>query len=147
MQSVSPRIWTCVTVSISYDDNHYTTGTSMFAYIVCSIWPIDRTLSGATSPCQSEAGSNGNERVLHIPQISKAGSSPSDCFMSYPGHSFCGGYLIPQQRWSWCIQYKNAKNFLIFSFHFFIFQFPKNFDAIYHYVTWLRKWFKKKTKT
>ena len=28
MQSVSTRIWTRVTVSISYDDNHYTTGTS-----------------------------------------------------------------------------------------------------------------------
>ena len=29
MQSVSSRIWTHVTVSISYDDNHYTTGTSI----------------------------------------------------------------------------------------------------------------------
>ena len=28
MQSVSSKIWTCVVVSISYDDNHYTTGTS-----------------------------------------------------------------------------------------------------------------------
>ena len=28
MQSVSSRIWTCVAVSIPYDDNHYTTGTS-----------------------------------------------------------------------------------------------------------------------
>ena len=28
MQSVSSRIWTSVAVSISYDDNHYTTGTS-----------------------------------------------------------------------------------------------------------------------
>ena len=28
MQSVSARIWTRVTVSTSYDDNHYTTGTS-----------------------------------------------------------------------------------------------------------------------
>ena len=27
MQSVSSRVWTHVTVSISYDDNHYTTGT------------------------------------------------------------------------------------------------------------------------
>ena len=26
MQSVSYGIWTCVAVSISYDDNHYTTG-------------------------------------------------------------------------------------------------------------------------
>ena len=28
MQSVSSMIWTRVAVSISYDDNHYTTGTS-----------------------------------------------------------------------------------------------------------------------
>ena len=29
MQSVSSRIWTRVAVSISYYDNHYTTGTSL----------------------------------------------------------------------------------------------------------------------
>ena len=29
MQSVSSKIWTRVAVSISYDDNHYTTGTSL----------------------------------------------------------------------------------------------------------------------
>ena len=28
MQSISSRFWTRVVVSISYDDNHYTTGTS-----------------------------------------------------------------------------------------------------------------------
>ena len=27
MQLVSARIWTCVAVSISYDDNHYTRDT------------------------------------------------------------------------------------------------------------------------
>ena len=30
MQSVSSRIWTRVAVSISYDDNDYTTGTSKY---------------------------------------------------------------------------------------------------------------------
>ena len=30
MQSVSSMIWTRIAVSISYDDNHYTTGTSEF---------------------------------------------------------------------------------------------------------------------
>ena len=30
MQSVSSKIWTRVAVSISYDDNHYTTGTSTY---------------------------------------------------------------------------------------------------------------------
>ena len=32
MQPVSSRIWTCVAVSISYDDNHYTTGISSMPY-------------------------------------------------------------------------------------------------------------------
>ena len=29
MKSVSSRIWTRIAVSISYDDNHFTTGTSL----------------------------------------------------------------------------------------------------------------------
>ena len=33
-----------------------------------SIWPIDRSLSGATSPAQSKPGSDGNEGLLHVPQ-------------------------------------------------------------------------------
>ena len=37
MQSVSSRIWTHVAVSISYDDNHYTTGTSI-VYEIAFIW-------------------------------------------------------------------------------------------------------------
>ena len=52
-----------------------------------SIWPIDRTLSGATTPGQRGPGSNGNEGLLHIPQSSKIGVSPSDCLVSYSGHS------------------------------------------------------------
>ena len=34
MQSASSRIWTRVAVSISYDDNHYTTGTSKLCVTV-----------------------------------------------------------------------------------------------------------------
>ena len=37
MQSVSSRIWTRVAVSISYDDNHYTTGTSIYSVIIIII--------------------------------------------------------------------------------------------------------------
>ena len=59
----------------------------IFLHTVCSIWSIDRTLSSATTPGQSGPGSNGNEGVLHIPQISKAEAPPSDGLMSYPGHS------------------------------------------------------------
>ena len=33
MQSVSSRIWTRVAVSISYDDNHYTTGILTMIYM------------------------------------------------------------------------------------------------------------------
>ena len=53
-----------------------------------SIWPIDRTLSGATTPVQSWPGSDGNEGVLCIPQSSNfTGTSPSACLVSYLGHS------------------------------------------------------------
>ena len=51
-------------------------------HTVCSIWPIDRTVSGVTTPGQGRPGSNGNEEVLYIPQLSKAGALPSDCLMS-----------------------------------------------------------------
>ena len=50
-------------------------------------WPIDRTLPGATTPDQSGPGSNGNERVQHIPQSFKIEASPLNGSMSYPGHS------------------------------------------------------------
>ena len=41
MQSVSFRIWTRVTVSISYDDNHYTTGSNdlQIIQIICYLKP------------------------------------------------------------------------------------------------------------
>ena len=49
-----------------------------------SIWPIDRTLSGGTTPGQSGPGSYGNEGVLYIPLSSSiSGSSPSYCLVSY----------------------------------------------------------------
>ena len=58
------------------------------------IGPIDRTLSGATTLGQSEPGSNGNEGVLCIPQISSfTGTSPSVCLISYPGHLLGGGLI------------------------------------------------------
>ena len=53
---------------------------------VNSIGAIDGTLSSATTPSQSEPGSNAYEGVLRIPKSSKTGASRSDCFMSYPKH-------------------------------------------------------------
>ena len=56
-----------------------------------SIWPIDKTLSDATTLGQSRLGSYGNEGVLHIPPKSSiTGVSSSDCLMSYPGYLLVG---------------------------------------------------------
>ena len=50
--------------------------------------------SGATILGQSRPGSNGNKGVLLISQSSSmTGASPSDCFVSYPGHSLRQSYL------------------------------------------------------
>ena len=55
----------------------------------------DRTLSGGTTPGQ---GSNGNGRVLCISQSSSIiGDSPSDCLVTYSGHSL-GEFLPPLQK-------------------------------------------------
>ena len=37
MQSVLSRIWTRIAMSISYDDNHYTMGTSLLFMIIMII--------------------------------------------------------------------------------------------------------------
>ena len=48
-------------------------------------------LSGTTTPRQSGSGSDGKEKVLHIPQSSSiTGASPSDCLVSYLGYSLQG---------------------------------------------------------
>ena len=53
---------------------------------------VFRALSDATTPGQSGPGSDGYEGVLRIPQSSNtAGTSPSDCLVSYPVHSLVGG--------------------------------------------------------
>ena len=42
---------------------------------------------------QSGPGNNGNKGVLRIPQSSSiTGTSPSDCLVSYTGHSLGGSY-------------------------------------------------------
>ena len=58
-----------------------------------SIWPIDRTLSGATILGQSELGNDGNDEVLRITQSSSiTEASPSDCLMSHSGYSLEESY-------------------------------------------------------
>ena len=52
------------------------------------IWPIDSTLSRATIMDQSESRNDSDEDLLRIPQSSSiTGDSPSDCLVSYQGHS------------------------------------------------------------
>ena len=47
----------------------------------CSIRPIDRTLTGNTTPGQRVSGSNGNEELLHIPKA--AGLEPHHHIVLY----------------------------------------------------------------
>ena len=51
-----------------------------------SVWPIDKTLSDATTPDQSGHGSDGNEGVFHLPQNSKTWASSSHSWVSYVTH-------------------------------------------------------------
>ena len=53
-------------LTIQFSINHF----YALSFNVNSIWPIDRTLSGATTLGQSGPGSDGNEGVLCIPQSS-----------------------------------------------------------------------------
>ena len=62
-------------------------------------WPVNRTLSGATTPDLSGPGSDNNKGVLRIPQNSSiTGDSPSDCLMSYPGHSLGEFYSTAEKQ-------------------------------------------------
>ena len=64
--------------------------------------PLDRTLSSATIPGQRGAWSDGNKRVLRIPQCySITHTSKSDCFVSYPGYLWVGEsvYSITPDNW------------------------------------------------
>ena len=52
------------------------------------LWLIDRTLSGAITPDDSEPGSYANKRVLRVAQsCSITEATASDCLVSYPGYS------------------------------------------------------------
>ena len=65
-----------------------------------SIWLIDRTLSGATTPGQSGPGSNDNEGVLCIPlKLQHYWSLTFRLFSVQSGHSFGWG-LTPLKRYS-----------------------------------------------
>ena len=44
------------------------------------------------------SGSNGNEEVLHIYQITRTGALASDGLMLYPGHSLGKSYASPEMQ-------------------------------------------------
>ena len=51
------------------------------------MWPIDKAFTGATTLGQSWPGSDGNKRILCIPQSSSINeASPPDYLASYPGY-------------------------------------------------------------
>ena len=61
--------------------------------------PWIRILSGATTPGQRVPGNDGNDGVLRIPQSSSiTGTSPSDCLVSYLGHSFGESYPSAEKQ-------------------------------------------------
>ena len=58
-----------------------------------SIWTIDRSLSDATTQGLSGSWSDGIKGVLYIPYNSSiTGTSLSDCFVSYTGHTWGGSF-------------------------------------------------------
>ena len=64
-----------------------------------SIWLIDKSLSGTTTPSQSGPGSDGNKGVLYIPQSSSiTGTSLSDCLESYLGYSLGESYPFEEKQ-------------------------------------------------
>ena len=65
MQSVSSRIWTRVAVSISYDDNHYTTGTSRGP----EIYKGDKGVSDAAHPPEGGPAEAGGLSTSILPFI------------------------------------------------------------------------------
>ena len=64
-----------------------------------SLWPIDRALSGAITPSQSESGSDGNKGVLCIFQRSSiTGASSSDCSVLYLGYPLEESYPFVEMQ-------------------------------------------------
>ena len=64
-----------------------------------SIWPIDKTLSGASIAIQSIPRSDGNEGKLYTPQrYIITGTSLSDSLVSYPEHSLEASYPSAEKQ-------------------------------------------------
>ena len=69
-----------------------------------SIWPIDRTLSGATTTGECGPQTDVNEGALRILQcLSIIGASLSDCLVLCQDARCWEEGLTPLQKCSWCI--------------------------------------------
>ena len=78
-----------------------------------STWPIDRTLSGATTLVKSEPESDVNEGVLRISQSSSiTGTSPSDCLVSYLEHSLGESYPSAKMQSMYFAAHVGLDNFM-----------------------------------
>ena len=68
-----------------------------------SIEPIDRAISGATIPGQSEPGINGNDGILRITQCSSiTGTLPSDGLESYQDSRWREAYPSAEVQSVYC---------------------------------------------
>ena len=119
-----------------------------------SVWPIEKTVSGATTPVQSGLGRNGNKGVLHIPKSSSiAWALPSDCLVTYTGHSlgefyFSAGmqsvYSAASDDWvkdisNYMYCYADCNTICYISYFFFFLFFKLTETSDYLFVQILRK--------
>ena len=64
-----------------------------------SIWSVDRTLSGTTTPSQSSPGSDCNEGLLRILQIRRITATLlSVCLVLCPGYSWLESYPSAEKQ-------------------------------------------------
>ena len=83
--------------TVQYQTIQFSTSTQF-----SSIWPIDRTFSGATTLGQSGIGSDGNEGVLRVPQ------SSSNTGTSSP-------YSLVLYQDTHCVSYPSTEKQLVYS--------------------------------
>ena len=69
--NILPRAWTLFYTQFKWLQVLYNLTSVIYLHKVCSIWPIDRTVSGVITPGQSGPENNSNEGLCHISQISK----------------------------------------------------------------------------
>ena len=86
-------------MQVTYQNSSILSNRFSISTYFSSIWPIDTTLSDATTLGQRGPGSDGNEEVFRNSQGSNiTETSPSDCLVSYPEHSLGDLTLLQSQN-------------------------------------------------